>query len=174
MPSDIFALGAILYHLLTGRPPFLGATLADTLVQVQTAEPQPPRHLNRAIPRDLETICLKCLRKKPGDRYGSAAALAEDLRRWREGRPILARPLGIMRAARNWWRRHWLPTVLGAALVLFGCMPWLWQVLGLGPSTAGRELHATALQLHAAAQGPLWRGFLPGTVARVERGGGGL
>jgi hypothetical protein len=114
--SDVYALGAILYHLLTGKPPFLADTPQETLVQVQTREPRPPRQLNPAIPRDLEVICLKCLRKDSRDRYDSAAALAEDLRRWQAGEPIVARPLGV---AGQLWRRCRKRPVAAALLGTF-------------------------------------------------------
>src|SRR5262249_15653810 len=91
--ADIYALGAVLYECLTGQPPFRGATLADLLDQVRTREPVPLRELARKVPRDLETICLHCLRKEPERRYVSAEALAEDLRRVIEGRPIPPLPL---------------------------------------------------------------------------------
>lgn len=115
--TDIYALGGILYELLTGRPPFQGATVMETLDLLRHTEPVPPRQIRPQIPRDLETICLKCLQKPVAKRFRTALALAEDLSRFRAGRPILARPVSPIERGTMWARRHPAIAVLSFALL---------------------------------------------------------
>ena len=114
--ADIYGLGALLYHVMTGRPPFVAPSVAETLEQVRHQEPVPPRRLIPAIPRDLETICLKCLRKEPGQRYATARAVADDLRRFLDGVAISTRPDPPAVKAWRWCRRRPAVAALAAAL----------------------------------------------------------
>jgi tRNA A-37 threonylcarbamoyl transferase component Bud32 len=119
--ADLYSLGAILYELLTGRPPFAGTTMLDTLTQVRNQEPVPPSRLQPKCPRDLETIALKCLEKEPGKRYANCEALANDLQLFIAGKPIKARPVSVAERAWRWCRRNprvaALSTVVGVLLI---------------------------------------------------------
>jgi hypothetical protein len=118
--AHVYALGAILYHLLTGRPPFRADTPQETLQQVNHDDPVPPRKLNPLLARDLETICLKCLLKEPQRRYASAAELADDLHRFLNGENILARPACALGRSWKWLRRRKIVWAIAAAVLVLG------------------------------------------------------
>jgi TolB-like protein/Flp pilus assembly protein TadD len=138
--TDVYGLGAVLYQLLTGHPPFAGGTTYETIKLLLETEPRPPRLLNPRIDRDLSTICLKCLEKDPQHRYSSALAFAEDLGRWLKHEPVHARPTGIFTRGRKWVRRN--PTVaavvtLSLALIAAVCViVWKSEMFGR-PAAAG-------------------------------------
>jgi serine/threonine protein kinase/Tfp pilus assembly protein PilF len=115
---DVYGLGAVLYQLLTGHPPFAGGTTYETIKLLLDTEPRPPRLLNPKIERDLSTICLKCLEKDPRRRYSSALALAQDLERWLRHEPIQAKPSGFFTHGRKWVRRNPSTTVLVTLLIV--------------------------------------------------------
>src|SRR5437667_75596 len=116
--TDIYSLGAILYECLTGRPPFLGATIHETLLRIADTEPVAPRVLDAKLPRDLETICLKCLEKEPARRYPTTQELANELGRYLNGEPILARPVSPLARAQRWCRRKPALATLGAVVLV--------------------------------------------------------
>lgn len=162
--SDVYSLGAILYHLLTSRPPFVAETLEDTLWQLLNDEPVAPRVLAPSVPRDLETICLKCLNKDPKLRYGSAGLLAEDLDRWRRDEPIHARPARAAEKLWRWCRRHPGAASLGTAVVLL-----LMVVAGGASLAAWRIAHESerARNAEVDATEKLWDSYL--AQARATR-----
>jgi WD40 repeat protein len=150
---DIYALGAILYELLVGRPPFQGESDLEALLQVQSDEPVPPARLRPRTPRDLQTVCLKCLRKEPDRRYQSAGALADDLRRFLAGVPIHARAAGPVERLRRWCRRSpMLATATGLAVSALAAVVALAFSLAYQQSRSAQDLRHREGQTRAALQ----------------------
>jgi serine/threonine-protein kinase len=142
--ADVYSLGAILYELLTGRPPFRMPTGLGTLLEVLERDPEPPHRYCPGLDRDLEVICLKCLEKDPGQRYATAGSLADDLQRYLNREPIQARPVGRVERLYRWCRREPLLAGLSAAIVLsisvsMGLVVWQWQRAETERATAQQE-----------------------------------
>jgi WD40 repeat protein len=171
--ADVHSLGAILYELLTGRPPFRAETPLDTLLQVLEREPERIRPLNPRVDGDLETVCLQCLEKDPRRRYESALALAEDLERWQRGEPIQARRLGAGRRLLKWARRRpavatlvSVSTAVVLALAVLGVVWWRREVtLRLRAEAAGAEVRRN---LYAADMNLALQAWDEGHLARVR------
>jgi serine/threonine protein kinase len=151
-PTDVYALGAILYEMLTGVPPFRGETPLDTILAVISQEPVPPRKLRAEVPRDLETICLKCLNKSPAHRYRSAQALAEELERFQNGEPILARPAGDIERAWRWCRRYPIPATLLVVVSVLLIVVTLGSGIGLWHLSRLSERLVRSTAMESAAQ----------------------
>ncbi len=172
--TDIYGLGAILYEMLVGRPPFGGSSAEETIRQVVSADVVPPRRLRPDVPRDLDTICSKCLERDPGRRYTTAVALAEELERVLEGRPILARPAGAWENTVRWCRRKPAEARLILALVVavlagFAAVTWLWRRAEL-ESARARHAAGAELRLRTEAQAEVAMRDLDKGIALAQAG----
>jgi serine/threonine protein kinase/WD40 repeat protein len=158
--SDVYGLGGMLYHLLTGRPPFQAGTISEAVHQVLNVDPVAPRLLNPSVSLDLETICLKCLEKEPSRRYATAAAVAEELGRFLRGEPIQARPVSTPEKLQRWCRRQPVLAGLSAAVLL------LLLVVAVGSTVVALKLRSKEAKTREA----LWHSYL--SEAQLRRGGG--
>ena len=176
--ADVYALGAILYEMLTGRPPFRAETAAATVQQLLADDPVAPSRLNSQVPRELETICLKCLHKEPKRRYASAAALAEDLRRFGRGEPIAARPVGRLERTVRWARRRPMAAAFSGvlalasllALALIGSWVWVGEQRAATIRAVTEDLKEVA-QLQDVSAWDKARAVLDKTEGRLAQGG---
>jgi WD40 repeat protein len=170
---DVYALGVILYELLTGRVPFQGATFTDTMLLALHQEPVPPHQLQPGVPRDLDTICLKCLEKNPARRYESADALADDLASWAAGRAIRARPVGALGRTLRWARRNPTAAVLSVTVFLVAVtgisgIVWQWNDARTNAAVAqdnARKAEVAASDARDAALKERWERYRAGVFA---------
>lgn len=175
--ADIYALGAVLYATLTGRPPFQAQTSVDTLRMVVEEMPLAPRLFDSTIPADLETICLKCLEKSTSRRYSSACGLADELNRFLKGEPITARPVAIARRVGRWYRRHWATATTAACFLLM--IAAIAITLAVTNRQLKRELfntekaEAEAALSSREAQSQLWVSYLNAATAKHGSGQSG-
>jgi serine/threonine-protein kinase len=171
---DVYGLGSVLYECITGQPPFRSATVVETLIRVQHEEPVPPRKLQPSCPRDLETICLKCLSKEPAQRYGSAQEVAEDLERFLSGQPIQARPSSRLERGLKWVRRNPVPTALALVVLLTLIAAGVWlqgyfrQQMEADQSASLAMAEARSLHEQSLTD-PLWTTKYHEAVAAAER-----
>jgi WD40 repeat protein len=167
--TDVYALGAILYQMLTGRPPFQGVSPVDTVVQVLHQEPVSPRRLQSTVPRDLETVCLKCLHKEARKRYPSALELAEDLRRFQAGQAVRARRIGPLGQAGRWCRRNPALASVVVALVLALAAGFAGVTWGYLDASAARQRESGARAEEAQAREQAEGSLYFNRIALAER-----
>ena len=164
--SDVYALGSVLFDLLTGQPPFKSATIVETLTRVTKEPARTPTMLNKRVGRDLETICLKCLEKDPAKRYQSAAAVAEELQRYLQGEPILGRPVSSSERAWRWCRRNPVLSALSAASLI------LLTTVAIGSSIAAYQISEqrnVAVEARQEADDAKQRALQSAEVANEQR-----
>jgi serine/threonine protein kinase len=148
--SDVYSIGAVLYHLLTGRPPFTGESTIQVILAVMGTDPLPPRRLVPAIPVDAETICLTAMEKAPVRRYSTAAAMADDIDRFLTREPIAARPTPVTHRTWRKVKRRWMPLSLGACGLLLAAGSSIWLAHSLSVRGEIRDLRAKAEEAYRA------------------------